>query len=290
VAAGDYDQELSISAPDEVRRLAESFNAMTHQVKVTQQAQRDFVANISHELKTPLTSIQGFSQALLEGATQDGESRRRAATIIHDEANRMARLVAELLELARIESGQVAMARSPLDMAALLRECAEALALQAETARVDWVVEIPNLPPLIGDRDRLAQVFTNLLDNALKHTPAGGKVQLMARSTSGSSVVRRWPGFGTQSPGLEWIEVGVTDSGPGIPPEDLSRIFERFYQVDKSRARKKGGAGLGLAIAKEIVEAHGGAIKAESVVGLGSRFTVTLPVATAEADSRVQQR
>jgi two-component system OmpR family sensor kinase len=279
VAAGDYDQELRISAPDEVRRLAESFNTMTHQVKVSQQAQSDFVANVSHELKTPLTSIQGFSQALLEGATQDEESRRRAAAIIHDEASRMARLVAQLLDLARIESGQVVMARQSLDLGEVLQGCAKALELLAETAGVNRVVEIPDLPPIIGDRDRLAQVFTNLLDNALKHTPAGGKVQIAARSISGSSVVRRWPDFGKQSPGLEWVEVSVTDSGSGIPPEDLSRIFERFYQVDKSRAHRKGSAGLGLAIAKEIVEAHGGVIKAESVVGLGTRFTVTLPVA-----------
>jgi signal transduction histidine kinase len=166
----------------------------------------------------------------------------------------------------------------------VLRNCAEALALRAETAGVDLVVEIPALPPMIGDRDRLAQVFTNLLDNALKHTPAGGKVQITARPVSGSSVARRWPDFGPQSPGLAWAEVSVTDSGPGIPPEDLARIFERFYQVDKSRARRKGGAGLGLAIAREIVESHGGTIKAESVMGLGSRFIVTLPTG-AEAKS-----
>jgi two-component system OmpR family sensor kinase len=284
VAAGDYGQELRISAPDEVRSLAESFNTMTRQVKAAQQTQRDFVTNVSHELKTPLTSIQGFSQALLEGATQGEESRRQAATIIHEEASRMARLVAGLLDLARIESGQAVMARLPLDLAEVLRNCAGALALRAETAGVDWIVEIPALPPIIGDRDRLAQVFTNLLDNALKHTPAGGKVQITARPVSGSSVARRWPDFGPQSPGLAWAEVSVTDSGPGIPPEDLARIFERFYQVDKSRARRKGGAGLGLAIAREIVESHGGTIKAESVMGLGSRFIVTLP-AGAEAKS-----
>lgn len=284
VASGNYDQELHIFAPDEVHRLAESFNTMTRQVKASQQTQRDFVANVSHELKTPLTSIQGFSQALLEGATQDEESRRRAAAIIHDEAGRMSRLVSELLELARLDAGQVVMARQPLDLAEVLRGCLEVLNLRAGENGVIWEMDLADLPPVTGDCDRLAQVFTNLLDNALAHTPAGGKVQITARAVVGSGPTRRWPDFGAKSPG--WVEVGVADNGPGIPPEDLPRVFERFYQVDKSRARKKGGTGLGLAIVKEIVEAHGGAVKVESVLGLGSRFTVTLPV---DADDRVRQ-
>jgi two-component system OmpR family sensor kinase len=285
VAAGDYDQELHITRPDEVRRLAESFNTMAHRVKASQQAQRDFVANVSHELKTPLTSIQGFSQALLEGATQDEETRHRAAAIIYDEAGRMARLVEELLDLARIESGQITMARQPLDLAEVVQKSVEALSLRAKTAGVQLVMDVPSLPLINGDQDRLAQVFANLLDNALKHTPAGGKVQVNARSLSGSSAVRRKLS-GRQQPGTRdqpwpatWAEVSIADSGPGIPPEEISRIFERFYQIDKSRARKTGGAGLGLPIAREIVEAHGGTIKAESVLGLGTRFIVALPAA-----------
>jgi two-component system phosphate regulon sensor histidine kinase PhoR len=164
------------------------------------------------------------------------------------------------------------MRREAVHLSAVLRDCADKLALQAQQAHVRLETQVPDdLPVITGDGDRLAQAFMNLLDNALKHTPEGGKITIAARSLSGSSIVRRgktWPAG---------VEVSVSDTGSGIPPEDLSRIFERFYQVDKSRQRR-GGLGLGLAIVKHIVEAHYGTIRAESVVGLGSRFVVTLPL------------
>ena len=162
------------------------------------------------------------------------------------------------------------MAQGPLDMGQLLRGCVEKLTPQAGQGGVELRLDLEALPPLAGDNDRLAQVFTNLIDNALKHTLQGGRVTVAAKEVTsqparkGDKVVPK-------------VEVSVADTGSGIPPEDLSRIFERFYQVDKSRRRKDRGAGLGLAIAKEIVEAHGGQIKAESVVGVGTKFTVTLP-------------
>lgn len=268
IARGNYDQELAISSPDEVRSLADSFNAMARQVKAARQAQRDFLANVSHDLKTPLTSIQGFSQALLDGAAGDEEVRRRAAQIVHDEAGRMARLVEDLLDLARIDAGQVTLAREPVDLGELMHVCLEKFAPQAKEKGVKLEMELPPLPRIIGDGDLLAQVFTNLIDNALKNTPSGGRVLISAESLSSDGFVR----------------VHVSDTGTGIPPEDLPRIFERFYQVDKSRAgtRRGEGAGLGLAIAKEIVQAHGGQIKAESVLGLGTRFTVSLPLGNGE--------
>lgn len=265
VAQGNYDLQLDITSPDEVQSVARSFNTMTQAVKASQQAQRDFVANVSHELKTPLTSIQGFSQAILDGTANDPESIQQSAGIIHDEASRMARLVSQLLDLAKIEAGQVVMAREPVDLKVLLEGCVEKLTPQATRGNVSLVADLLRFPAdarITGDGDRLAQVFIILLDNALKHTPVGGKVTVALQSSSASQV-----------------EVSVSDTGPGIPPEDLSRIFERFYQVDKSRARRKGSAGLGLAIAKEIVTAHGGEIVAESIVGMGSKFTVHLPVA-----------
>jgi signal transduction histidine kinase len=270
MARGDYDQQLNITSPDEVRRLAASFDVMAQEVKSSRQAQRDFVANVSHELKTPLTSIQGFSQAILDGTARDGEAQRHAAQIINDEAERMTRLVNELLDLAKLDAGQIVMAQEPLDMGQLLRGCVEKLTPQAGQGGVELRLDLEALPPLAGDNDRLAQVFTNLIDNALKHTLQGGRVTVAAKGVTsqparkGDKVVPK-------------VEVSVADTGAGIPPEDLSRIFERFYQVDKSRRRKDRGAGLGLAIAKEIVEAHGGQIKAESVVGVGTKFTVTLP-------------
>ncbi len=275
IAAGDLRQTAPVEGPGEVRELATNFNAMAERVRASQQSQRDFLANVSHELKTPLTSIRGFAQAIADGAAGDTESIRKSGSIIREEAERMARMVSELLDLSRIETGQLLMQREPVQVGDVLQGCVERLALRAKSAQLSLTIEAPrDLPSIEGDGDRLAQVFNNLIDNALKHTPVGGKVGVSARSMTGSSVARRgkpWPGG---------IEISVTDSGPGIPPEDLSRIFERFYQIDKSRARSASGGslGLGLAIAKEIVTAHGGSIHAESVTGLGTKFVVRLPI------------
>ena len=272
MAEGDYSQTVPVQGPTEVKELAWNFNSMAEQVKASQQSQHDFLANVSHDLKTPLTSIQGFAQAITDGAAGDADSVRRSAGIIQDEAQRMSRMVTELLDLARIDSGQIVMRQETVHLNAVLRDCADKLKLHAQQAGVKLDAQVPDdLPAITGDGDRLAQAFTNLLDNALRHTPEGGKVTVAARSLSGSSIVRRgktWPGG---------VEVTVSDNGSGIPSQDLSRIFERFYQVDKSRQRGS-GLGLGLAIVKQIVEAHYGMIHAESVVGIGSRFVVILPL------------
>jgi signal transduction histidine kinase len=276
IASGDYSQRVPVEGSSEVQEMATNFNAMTQKVRDTQQSQRDFLANVTHELKTPLTSIQGFSQAIKDGLTNEPESIRKSAAIIFDEANRMGRMVSELLDLARIESGQIVMRSEPVKIDQLLLSVVEKMALRAQQGSIALDSQIPiDLPALNGDGDRLAQVFSNLIDNALKHTPAGGKVTVSARSLSGSSIVRRgklWPGG---------VEVIVADTGSGIPPEDLPRIFDRFYQVDKSRARSVADGsnlGLGLAIVKHIVVGHGGSINAESIVGLGTKFVVILPI------------
>lgn len=183
----------------------------------------------------------------------------------------MRRLVEELLELTRLDAGLRALRREPVDLALLLNRVAEKFQPRAREKSVTLTVEFgPPLPIIKGDADRLAQVFTNLVDNALKHTPAEGRVRISAGQTP------------------EGVQVAVADTGAGIPAEDLGRVFERFYQVDKSRARP-GGVGLGLAITKEIVQAHRGAIQVESIQGLGTRFTVTLPAAWPE-DSTVAGR
>lgn len=259
IAQGETDTRAPVSGPAEVQALARSFNAMADRVEAAQRSQRDFVANVSHEMKTPLTSIQGFSQAILDGTAVEPAAVARAAGVIHEEAERMRRMVDDLLTLAQFDAGQVAMTQEPVALGPLLRGCVEKLTPQAEEAGVDVEVDVPEGLFVTGDADRLAQVFTNLLDNGLAHTSPGGRVTLAARLRSPSRV-----------------EVTVTDAGAGIPPEALPRIFERFYRADKAR-RRRGGAGLGLSIAREIVEAHGGTIAAESVVGLGSRFTVRLP-------------
>lgn len=270
MAQGNYDEELNITSPDEVRRLADRFNLMAQEVKASRQAQRDFVANVSHDLKTPLTSIQGFSQAILDGAAEDEQARNRAAQVINEEAGHMARLVDDLLDLARIEAGQAVMARDPVDLGELLRGCMEKMALRAQRGEVTLDLQLDDNPMVNGDRDRLAQVFTNLLDNALSHTPPQGRVVLAARSVA-EEVGKRGQEARTVA------EITVSDTGAGIPPEELPRIFERFYRGDKSRTKGGRGAGLGLAIAKEIVQAHGGHIEVESVVGLGTKFTIKFP-------------
>lgn len=261
LARGETDVRAPVSGPAEVRALARTFNAMADRVEAAQHAQRDFVANVSHEMKTPLTSIQGFSQALLDGTAAEPGRIKRAATVIHTEARRMRRLVDELLLLARFDAGQIQVASREVELHSLLRRCVEGLMPQAEAAGVDLRASSPDGLIIQGDFDALRRVFDNLLDNALAHTPPGGQVTLEAHIVDEDAV-----------------EVTVTDTGTGIPAEDIPRIFERFYRSDKARAAG-GGAGLGLAIAREIVEAHRGIISVESVVGLGTRFTVRLPSA-----------
>lgn len=297
VAAGDYAHRIPESGPREIKRVAASFNLMAGQVEANQQAMRDFVSNVSHELKTPLTSIQGFSQAIMEGATQDEAARRRAAGIIHQEAARMSRLVEDLLDLARIDSGQVVMHKSPLDLAQILHNTVERLLPQAAEKEIKLARNWQELPAqVVGDGDRLAQVFTNLLDNAIRHTPKGGRVVITGK------VARDLPLVRPVRPGLvqpdastlatqrgDFAEVSIADTGPGIPPDDLARIFERFYQVDKSRKRGR-GTGLGLAIIKELIEAHRGQIRAESVEGVGTKFTILLPLSEADVETLISPR
>ncbi|MGH2627546.1 MAG: ATP-binding protein [Anaerolineales bacterium] len=269
VAGGDFSARLAPEGPQEVRRLAATFNVMVERVEASAQAQRDFVANVSHELKTPLTSIQGFAQAILEGAVRDAEGLRRAARVIHEESDRLRRLVEDLLDLARLDARQVSFVRAPLDLNGLLGSVLERISLRAAEKGVRLENELPSYPSLVGDGDRLAQVFTNLLDNAIKFTPAGGSVRLRGEVSGGRALVH------------------VEDMGPGIPAEELSRIFERFYQLDKARRGGEGrGVGLGLAISREIVQAHGGRLNAQSRPGEGSRFSVDLPL-TQPQDSTV---
>ncbi len=262
IARGETGTRAPVAGPAETQSLARSFNAMADQVEAAQQSQRDFVANVSHELKTPLTSIQGFSQALLDGTASTPETTVRAARIIHEEAERMRGMVDDLLILARFDAGQMVMRRDRVELGPLLHGCIEKLSPQIQAADVIVEMKLDLVEPLsvTGDGDRLAQVFANLLDNSVAHTPAGGKVTVAAQRVEEGRIV----------------EVTITDTGEGIAADELPRIFERFYQVDKARKRGR-GAGLGLAITKEIVEAHDGVITAESVVGLGTRFTVRLP-------------
>lgn len=260
VPRGEYNT-ITIEGPQEVRQLGQSYNDMVQRMAANQQSQRDFLANVTHELKTPLTSIQGFAQAILDDTAQSPEALKQAASVIYNESTRMHRLVLDLLTLSRLETGTADLLRAPLDLAPVLQNVVDKFAIQAAQTKVALRTDIQAPLPTIGDGDRLSQVFTNLVDNALKFSPPGSQALVTASITSDGILIR------------------VVDNGPGIPMEYHTRIFERFFQMDKSR---RGGAtrgvGLGLPIARQIVIAHGGRIWVESAPGTGSQFFVNLPV------------
>lgn len=259
VARGDDSVNVPVSGPPELRSLAESFNHMTAEVRAANAAQRDFLSNVSHDLKTPLTSIQGYAQAIVDGAADDPQA---AAQIIYEEASRLNRMVVELTHLEQLQAGKLSMQRERIDMGRLCDGVVNSLQVVARQGHIQLEADLTPVPNIIGDGDRLAQVLTNLVSNALKFTPAGGVVQVaVARSGGGAKVT-------------------VRDNGVGIARDDLPRIFERFYQADKARGPRRGN-GLGLAIAQEIVEAHEGRISAESGgEGCGAEFVVWLPGAS----------
>jgi two-component system OmpR family sensor kinase len=256
VAKGDYEYAVPETGPAEIRDLAGVFNRMSSQVKSSQQAQRDFLANVSHDLKTPLTSIQGYAQAIMDFPNKNPAE---SANIIYDEASRLNRLVVELTDLVRMQSGRLSMKTEALDATAIASAVTQRLAVVARTKEVTLRQKLVELPPIAGDGDRLAQVLTNLVSNAIKFTPSGGEVTVRTAVQDGG------------------VELSVQDTGIGIPREDLPRIFERFYQVDKARGPER-GTGLGLAIVREIVQAHGGKITVRSAgEGKGTTFTIWLP-------------
>ena len=265
---------VSERGPREVRELTRTFNAMTARVRSSQTSQRNFVANVSHELKTPLTSIQGFAQAILDGTANTPEAQKQAAEIIYDESGRMHRMVLDLLDLARLDAGTADLKMEPVDMRVLLNSIVEKFSLQAQKSGIDLVQDsTPEYPTLIADGDRLAQVFTNLVDNALRHTPAGGRVSLQTHSTQNE------------------MEIHIADTGTGISADAIPHIFERFYQADPSRpGGEKHGAGLGLAIVHEIIAAHSGRITVRSQEGLGTTFTVHLPLVQPAATTLVRRK
>jgi two-component system, OmpR family, phosphate regulon sensor histidine kinase PhoR len=232
------------------------------EVRRLERVRRDFVANVSHEFKTPLTAIRGFAETLLAGALDDADHRARFVEIIRDHAERLTRLTDDLLRLSKMEAGQFALEFKQVDAAELLLQCMETARFGAEQKKLKIELQYgQKMPPVRGDSGRLRDVIQNLLDNAVQYTPAGGRIVVSAHAMNGDVVF------------------DVTDNGIGIPQADLGRIFERFYRVDDARSREAGGTGLGLAIAKHIVEAHSGKIWVESAVGEGSSFHFSIPIA-----------
>ncbi|MGE5506906.1 MAG: two-component system histidine kinase PnpS [Chitinophagales bacterium] len=231
-----------------------------------EQMRSEFVANVSHELRTPLTSLQGFVETLQDGAADEPATRARFLDIIAGETTRLTQLVEDLLELSRLESGRLDLRRRPVALSALVDRTVSFYAALAAARQVALAVQLPpDLPPVPGDDDLLEQVLRNLVDNAIKYTPDGGRVCIKAALA--------------ETGGRQEVVVQVADTGPGIAPEHLPRLFERFYRVDRARSRALGGTGLGLAIVKHIVERHGGRVWVESAPGQGSTFSFALPLA-----------
>ena len=225
-----------------------------------ERVRQDFVANVSHEFKTPLTAIQGFAETLLGGALEDEKNNRRFLEIIRDHAARLGRLTDDLLKLARIEAGKLEVQYQPVSVAELVEGCAATTLFKASQRNIALNLSYPpELPAVRGDAGLLREVLQNLLDNAVQYTSPGGRVDLSAVSRDHEAVIT------------------VADTGIGIPLADQERIFERFYRVDAARSREVGGTGLGLSIAKHIVEAHGGRLWVESTVGAGSQFHFSIP-------------
>jgi two-component system, OmpR family, phosphate regulon sensor histidine kinase PhoR len=226
-----------------------------------ERVRQDFVANVSHEFKTPLTAIQGFAETLLGGALDDPTNNRRFLDIIRNHAIRLARLTNDLLKLARIEAGKLEVEFFPVGLLELIEGCAETTLLKASRKQITLEIEVPSgLPPVQGDASLLRDLLQNLLDNAIQYTPAGGRIHVTAEAKGREAVIT------------------VSDTGIGIPTSDRERIFERFYRVDAARSREAGGTGLGLSIAKHIVEAHNGRLWVDSVMGEGSKFSFSIPL------------
>ena len=253
----DFSQRVQIEDRGELGELASTFNSMASDLERAEQLQRNMVADVAHELRTPLSNIRGYLEAVRDGAIKPDADTIRS---LDEEAMLLSRLVDDLQELSLAEAGELKLVCQAEDIAELINHTVAAVRAQAVAKELSVSIDLSDkLPPVNIDRHRISLVLRNLLENAVNHTAKGGAITVGARQQS------------------NWVEVCVTDTGEGIPSEDLPNIFERFYRVDKSRARATGGTGLGLTIAKRLVEAHGGKIEVQSEMGKGSRFSFTLP-------------
>jgi len=256
---GDFSQRVQVKDKGEVGELANTFNFMTSNLKRAEQLQRNMVADIAHELRTPLSNLRGYLEAVRDGVIKPDADTIRS---LDEEAALLSRLVDDLQELSLAEAGELKPVCQAENIGELIKQTVGGLQAQAATKGLSVSVDLPDRLPAVNiDSPRISQVLRNLLENAIAHTAEGDAITVTAAQQG------------------NWVEVSVVDTGEGIPAEGLPNIFERFYRVDKSRARTTGGSGLGLTIAKRLVEAHGGTIQAHSERGKGSRFSFTVPVA-----------
>jgi len=261
ISAGHYAERIEVApvhATDELGQLASSINALAVALEQTERRRLEVIGNVTHELRTPIATLEGYLEGLLDGVIEPSP---RTWAMLHTEAGRLRRLVDDLQELSRAEARQIPLSLQPLAPQRLVQNALEPLEGQFAEKGLALQIHLPeNLPPVMADPARAVQILTNLLVNALRYTPAPGKIEV-AVSREGTMVTFR-----------------ITDSGVGLTPEQLSHIFERFYRVDKSRSRALGGSGIGLTIAQSLAQAMGGEIQVESAgLGQGSSFTLTLP-------------
>lgn len=255
---GDLSQRVQLKDRGEVRDLAQAFNAMANDLEHAEQLRRNLVADVAHELRTPLSNVQGYLEAIGDGVMKPDDDTIGSLT---EEVSLLSRLVDELQELSLVEAGELKLVYQEEDIVELMRRAVGSWQPQVMAKGLSLSLAVPDeLPPVSIDWQRISQVLHNLLENAVVHTGKGGTITVAAADRG------------------DWVEIGVSDTGEGIPAEDLPNIFERFYRVDRSRARATGGSGLGLTIARRLVEAHGGKIEARSKLGKGSQFSFTVPV------------
>jgi signal transduction histidine kinase len=256
---GDFSQRVQIKNKGEMGELARTFNSMAGDLERAEKLRQNMVADVAHELRTPLSNIQGYLEALRDGVVKPDKETIRS---LYEEASLLSRLVDDLQELSLAEAGELKVVCQAEDIGELIRQAVTAVEAQKRAKEVSLAVELPDRLPLVNiDSRRIGEVLRNLLENAVAHTGKGDTITVTARQLD------------------RLVEISVADTGEGIPAKELPNIFERFYRVDKSRARATGGSGLGLTIARRLVEAHGGSIEVQSEPGKGSRFAFTVPVA-----------
>jgi signal transduction histidine kinase len=261
IARGEFETRVTVTTRDEIGRLAESFNRMATELEETDQLRRDLVANVSHELRTPITALQAKLENLVDGVEEPDPITMQTMLA---QAQRLGRLVTQLLDLSRLESGAVPLERREFVVAPMLELAVRESQLADPHAHIEVSVDPPDLV-IEADPERLHQVVANLVENAVRYSPIGGTVRVEANGRGAS------------------VSITVADEGPGIPPHEAAKVFERFYRADAARSSRDGGAGLGLAIARWIVDLHGGDIRATAAEPHGCRMIVNIPTPTSTA-------
>ncbi|NIW41114.1 MAG: HAMP domain-containing protein [candidate division Zixibacteria bacterium] len=259
LAGGDLDARVEVSGRDEVAKLGENFNRMAAQIQESKQQRADLIAWVSHDLQTPLTSVQAILEALSDGVVEDTDSIQRYLKTAQREVRSLSILIDDLFKVAKMDAGGLELERAPISLSDLISDTLESFSHLAKSRNIKLTGEVERkIDPVDMDARQIGRVLNNLVRNALRYTPSGGKVTLSARRVESK------------------VEVCVRDTGEGIPEEDLPYIFESFYRGEKSRSRATGGAGLGLAIARGIIQAHGGEISVRSALGEGTKFIFTI--------------